>query len=170
METIKIYFLKVLKKLKLWDYFNFTFSKRINNIKVEIPIWGNVGLTNMMLQQNWLDLLIKEFSLKDDASAFVDVGVNIGQTLLRFKTIYPEGNYIGFEPNSTCTAYVQKLIKINKFRNCTIQNVALSTNIDILQLEKDSDTDSRASVVHNLRPNYFSTKENVLALDYQSFY
>jgi hypothetical protein len=48
--------------------------------------------------------------------------------------------------------------------------VALSTEIGILQLEKDSDTDSRASVVSNLRPDFFSVKESVLALDYQSFY
>tara|TARA_B110000091_G_C13748781_1_gene446697 strand:- start:216 stop:1097 length:882 start_codon:yes stop_codon:yes gene_type:complete len=170
MEKIKIYFLKSLKKLKLWEYFNFVFSKKINSVEVKIPIRGNVGLTNMQLQQNWLDLLIKIFSLKDNLSTFVDVGVNIGQTLLRLKTIYPEIDYLGFEPNSTCTAYVQKLIAINKFKNCTVQNVALSTEIGTLQLEKDSDTDSRASLIHNLRPDFFSTKESVFALDYQSIY
>tara|TARA_B110000046_G_C12980413_1_gene393048 strand:- start:584 stop:1096 length:513 start_codon:yes stop_codon:yes gene_type:complete len=162
MEKIKIYFLKSLKKLKLWEYFNFVFSKKINSVEVKIPIRGNVGLTNMQLQQNWLDLLIKIFSLKDNLSTFVDVGVNIGQTLLRLKTIYPEIDYLGFEPNSTCTAYVQKLIAINKFKNCTVQNVALSTEIGTLQLEKDSDTDSRASLIHNLRPDFFPLKKAFL--------
>jgi FkbM family methyltransferase len=154
----------------LWRYFNFTFSKKVNDTKVKLPVCGSVGLTNTVLRQDWLDLLIEKYAFKDNLSTFVDVGVNVGQTLLRLKTIYPEMDYLGFEPNSTCTAYVQKLIKINKFRNCTVQNVALSTEIGILQLEKNNDTDSAASVIHNLRPNYFSTKENVLALDYQSFY
>lgn len=170
MEKIKIYFLKSLKKLKLWNYFNFVFSKKVNHIEIKIPILGEIGLTNMVLKKEWLDLLIEKFALPQNTKTFVDVGVNIGQTLLRLKTIYPESDYLGFEPNSTCIAYVQRLIKINKFKNCTIQNVALSTEIGILQLEKDSDTDSRASVVSNLRPNYFSTKESVLSLDYQSFY
>jgi len=40
----------------------------------------------------------------------------------------------------------------------------------MLVLEKDSDTDSRASFISNLRPNYFAEKENVLALAYQQFY
>ncbi len=115
-------------------------------------------------------MLIEIFVSGQNTKTFVDVGVNIGQTLLRLKTICPEVEYLGFEPNSTCTAYSQKLIKEDKFRNCTIQNVALSTEIGILQLEKDSDTDSRASVVSNLRPDYFSVKESVLALDYQNFY
>lgn len=178
METIKIYiqksfsklFLKSLKKLKLRGYFNFSLSKKINNIEVKIPVCGEIGMTNMVLQQNWLDLLIEKYSLKDKPSTFVDVGANIGQTLLRLKTIYPEMDYLGFEPNSTCTAYVHKLIKINKFKNCIIQNVALSTKISILQLDKNSDTDSCASVIHNLRPDFFSTKESIVALDYQSFY
>ena len=156
--------------IKLKDYFNFVFSKKINNVKVKIPIWGNVGLTNMMLEKNWLDLLIEKYALNGNLSTFVDVGVNIGQTLLRLKTVFPEIDYLGFEPNSTCTAYVQRLINVNKFKNCTIQNVALSTDIGILELEKDSDIDPRASVINNLRPDYFSAKESVLALDYHRFY
>ena len=164
MKTVK----KLLKKL--FGCFNFTFSKKVNNAKVKIPVLGGMGMINLMLQKNWLDLLIEKFVSKDNQSTFVDVGVNLGQTLLRLKTIYPEMNYLGFEPNSTCTAYVQKLINKNKFENCTILNVALSSEIEILQLEKNSDTSADATMISNLRPNYFSTKESVLSLDYQRFY
>jgi len=170
MQKIKIYFLKSLKKLKLLPHFNLVFSKKLNRIDVKIPILGEIGLTNMVLKKEWLDLLIEEFALPQSSKTFVDVGANIGQTMLRLKTIYPESDYLGFEPNSTCASYVQKLIKTNRFKNCTIHNAGLSTEIGILQLEKDSDTDSRASVVSNFRPNFFSTKESVLVLDYQSFY
>jgi len=173
METIltylrKSFYRKLAKKLS--KYFNFTFSKKINRIKVKIPVCGGMGLGNMRLQSNWLDLLIEKFVSPHNAKTFVDVGVNLGQTLLRLKTIYPEADYLGFEPSSICTAYVQKLIKENQFQNCTVQNVALSKEVSILQLEKDHDTDSRASVISNLRPNFFSAKESVLALDYQRFY
>lgn len=167
---IKIYFLKSLKKIKLLYFFNLLFSKKLNHIDVKIPILGGIGFDNMTLKKEWLDLLIEEFASPQSSKTFVDVGVNVGQTMLRLKTLYPESDYLGFEPNSTCASYVQKLIKINKFKNCTIHNVGLSTKVEIMQLEKDSDTDSRASVVSNLRPNYFSTKESVFVLDYQSFY
>lgn len=170
MRNLEIYLLKLLQKLRVLKYFNFVFTAKVNNNKVKIPIYGSVGLYNMLIQPEWLDLLIEKYSLKNDQSIFVDVGVNIGQTLLRLKTINPEMAYLGFEPNSTCTAYVQKLISINQFKDCTVQNVALSTGVGILQLEKAHDIDSRASVIQNLRPGCFSIKENVLAVDYQSFY
>ena len=170
VEKIIIYFLKSLKKLKLGTYFNFVFSKKLNRTQVKIPVSGEIGLSNMELKKEWLDLLIEKFAFPQSTKTFVDVGVNVGQTLLRLKTIYPEADYLGFEPNSTCTAYVQKLIKANKFKNATVQNVGLATEIGILQLEKETDTDSRASVVSNLRPNLFSAKESVLVIDYQSFY
>lgn len=170
METIKIYFLKVLKKLKIHQYFNFSFSKRINHVKVYIPITEDVGLTNMILDKDWLDLLIESFVFSEDYYTFIDVGVNIGQTLLRLKTISPQTKYLGFEPNSSCVNYVQKLIKKNQFGDCRILNAALSTDVNILELEKESDTDSRASLISDLRPNYFSVKESVLAMPYQQFF
>ena len=37
-------------------------------------------------------------------------------------------------------------------------------------MEKSLITDSRASLISSLRPNFFTEKEFVLALDYQSFY
>ena len=33
---------------------------------------------------------------------FIDVGVNIGQTLLKLKSVSSEIDYIGFEPNPIC--------------------------------------------------------------------
>ena len=173
MERFKLYFLKLLKKLKILKYFNFIFSKTINNVEVKIPILGDVGLVNMVLNREWLDLLIESFAKQHNDKilcTFVDVGVNIGQTLLRLKTICPEVKYLGFEPNSTCTSYAQKLIQANKFKDCVVQNVALSTKVDILILVKTGNTDPRASLISEFRPNYFSEKENVLILDYESFY
>lgn len=167
---IKIYFLKLLKKIKLLSYFNLVFTKKINQTIVKIPILGEIGMDNVTLKKEWLDLLIEEFASPENSKSFVDVGANVGQTLLRLKTTYPESDYIGFEPNPTCTSYVQKLIKINGFKNCSILNSGLSTELGIMQLEKDSDTDSRASVVSNFRPNYFSKSENVLVIKYESFF
>ena len=41
---------------------------------------------------------------------FIDVGVNVGQTLLKLKSISSEINYLGFEPNPNCVNYLKNLI------------------------------------------------------------
>lgn len=169
MEIIIIYVVKILKRLGLLSCFNFTLSKKINGSKVKIPFNNGIGLTNLVISEDWLNCFIKEF-LHSSNKAFVDVGVNIGQTLIKLKTLHPESKYIGFEPNSTCTSYSQILAKKNNYRNCIIQNVALSSSVKILDLEKSYDVDSRASLISELRPNFFVEKERILALDYSEFY
>ena len=164
-----IYFVKALKRLGLLKTINFQVKKKHNKTVINIPLINGIGLTNLILKNEWLDELIKVF-VTGTSGTFVDVGVNIGQTLIRLKTVLPNQNYIGFEPNSTCVSYTQQLIALNKFRDCIIQNCALSTKVENLILEKTSSTDPRASVVASLRPSFFEVKEPVLSLDYQSLY
>jgi len=169
VENLKLYFVKILRRLRLLDKLNFNLRKNINGENVIIPFINGIGLTNYVIENDWLDILI-EFFVKGKSGTFVDVGVNIGQTLLRLKTINPEIKYLGFEPNSTCTSYSQSLANLNKFNNLIIQNVALSSKVNNLILEKSYNVDSRASLVSELRPNFFTEKECILAIDYQSFY
>ena len=133
MYIIKLYFLKILKKLNLLLMFNFSLTIRFNNSKIKIPFINGSGLTNFVLKRDWLDSMIELFVKNDDVT-FIDVGVNIGQTLIRVKTAYPAANYLGFEPNSTCTSYAQQLIKTNKFSNCVIQNCRANASKKILNL------------------------------------
>jgi len=166
---IEIFFIKILKKLDLLKYLNFTIKRIYNEKSISIPFVNGIGLTNLMLKNEWLDMLIKIF-VQEKNKTFVDVGVNIGQSLIRLKTACPQVKYLGFEPNSTCTGYTQQLIKLNAFSNCMIQNAALSSGVSNLILEKTSATDSRASLISALRPDYFEDKEHIIALDYDSFY
>jgi len=167
--TLKLVLLKILKRIKLLDKFNFYVSREYNGKKIRIPFINGMGLTDYVLTNDWLDVLINSF-VKEDNGAFIDVGVNIGQTLIRVKTVFPDINYIGFEPNSTCVAYSQILVKENQFKNCIIQNCALSTSVQNLILRKTFLADSRASIISELRPNYFKNFDHVLALDYESFF
>lgn len=66
--------------------------------------------------------------LKIDSRDFIDVGVNIGQTLLNVRSIDKDRNYIGFEPNPTCINYVMELIKINDFKNTTLIPFGIAGN------------------------------------------
>ena len=169
MYLFKLYFLKALKRLLLLSKFNFSLSRKLNGKKIYIPFINGTGLPNYTINKDFLDYLINAF-VEECEGTFVDVGVNIGQSMLRVKTLMPDVDYLGFEPNATCVSYSQYLIKKNNFQNCHILNCALSTNIQLLKLNKTLTDDSRASLVDQLRPDFFIDKEDVLAIDYQSFF
>jgi FkbM family methyltransferase len=84
---------------------------------------------------------------------FVDVGVNLGQTLLKVKAVNRQINYIGFEPNPFCVNYVSHLIEANAFTNTDIWPVGLSGKTEMLNLNlfSDSNEDSAASVIDGFR-------------------
>lgn len=169
MGVINLYIVKALKRLRLIKYFNFHLSKTINGVKIIIPFVNGMGITNYVNEHDWLDALIKQF-LKNNDSAFIDVGVNIGQTAIRVKTLKPEIGYIGFEPNSACAMYTKELIKANRFRECSVVCCALSSGNKLLVLEKTMLDDLRASIVPTLRPGFFKHQEKIVTIDYDSFY
>lgn len=167
MFQSKLYIVKLLRRLNLLGRFNFSLTKTYNGKTIKIPFKEGNGLPNFLLRKNFLDKLIEAYV---ENGVFIDVGINIGQSLLRLKTNKPEIDYIGFEPNSTCVSYAQQLIHINNFKHCKVFCCALTDKVQILELNKTLDADTRASLVENLRPDFFSFKENILSLDFQSFF
>lgn len=169
MEYISLYIIKILRILKLVNYINIQFNKKINGIKVKIPIINGIGISNFVIRTNWLDSLINQF-IQSNNSIFVDAGTNTGQTLLKVKTLKPDMKYVGFEPNSACIYYTQKLIKSNKFKHCALYNCALSSSIEFQILGKTLVDDSRASIIKQLRPGYFENQEQILSIDFDTFF
>jgi len=169
MYLLKIYAVKTLRKMNLLPKINFTLLKKYNGKNIIIPFLSGIGLSNMVLIEDWFDSLINEF-LTDNDTGFVDVGVNVGQTLIKVKTKFPNMPFLGFEPNATCVEYVQQLIKKNQFDKCIVYNCALSSRTKAMVLEKSFAADPRASFVSSFRPGYFSDKEYVLAIDYDSLF
>jgi FkbM family methyltransferase len=101
--------------------------------------------------------------------AVVDVGVNLGQTLLKVKAIDPEREYIGFEPNPSCVSYAEKLIAANELKNCKLAPVGVSQKAGMVTLDLfyGTDEDSSASIVPGFRPDQnVSFRKNVAVLSY----
>lgn len=165
MYRFKLFLIKALKKLKVLPLVNFTARIRYNNTSLIIPFVKGMGLENFLIKEEWLDLLIRNY-VNQNKGAFVDVGVNIGQTLIKVKTKYPNLDYIGFEPNTACNFYTKLLIQENSFKRCIIHSYALTDKITNLTFEKTSTSDSRASVIPSLRPSFFEKKEIVLGVNY----
>lgn len=123
----------------------------IQDQTIKIPVISDMSCT---LTEGWMVRLL-ETLLKQKDGVFLDVGVNLGQTLIKVKAIAPTITYVGFEPNPACVFYVKELIKINQFENCTLIPVGLFTEDTILSLEciYDNPVDSAASLIKDFRPD-----------------
>lgn len=148
------FFIKSLRKLGLLDYLSFTLKKRINGANIQIPVINGMGIgNNLHLSEPWMNELLIRLINNDNQGIFVDIGVNLGQTLIKVKSINPAITYVGFEPNSNCNFYLNALIKKNKFKKVDIFPVGIGKETGILDLEmlNNSITDSSASIIKKFR-------------------
>lgn len=123
---------------------------RIRKSTITVPFVRGVFLD---MSESWMVDLLSEL-LPQQGGAFLDVGVNVGQTLVKLKAIDPERDYVGVEPNPVCVFYAQNLIKANGFRNCELVPVGLFNEDNILPLEFSYEcvADTSASLIKKLRP------------------
>lgn len=85
---------------------------------------------------------------------FLDIGANVGQTLLAVRATQPGMAYVGCEPNVTCVAYMHTLMQRNGIEGATVLPVALMDQPGFLELQLfyDNEADSSASLVVGVRP------------------
>jgi len=127
---------------------------KLNEQEVVIPVRMNDGLENVFWTRSWQTDVIERLVDADDG-LFVDVGANIGQTLLNFHLAHSEAHYVGFEPNAACVSYLNELVQVNAIQNCQVIPIGLA-DTDICKLffrNKDALTDPSGSIVPDLRPN-----------------
>jgi FkbM family methyltransferase len=147
---------RIINKLGIYR----TYPLTVGNRQYKVPIHKGLGFTHFMDSEPWMDQVLLKLGSKNDR--FLDVGVNIGQTLLKWKALYPDSVYVGFEPNTACVHYVIDLIEKNKIANCSIRPYGLSTSESkskLYLLGKDLG-DSSATTIENFRVN-----ENRNAID-----
>jgi FkbM family methyltransferase len=133
--------------------FNFSVTTRINGQRFRVPVIKGTGASNLRSFEPWMaDLLSRLFKLAP-GSAFADVGMNIGQTLLKVQSLNPGVHYVGFEPNPFCVFYVQELIRKNRVQNCEIIPIGLSDESGLVNFIAESEADTAGSIISNLRSN-----------------
>ncbi len=130
--------------------FNVVATRRVNGVAVGIPrIAGMACLPS----EPWMTEVLARV-LPAKPGVFLDVGVNLGQTLLKVKTLDPRRTYVGFEPNPACVFYVQDLIRLNAFESCTLLPVGLFTEDRVLPLTipAGDQANAGASLIDQFRP------------------
>lgn len=144
--------IRLLNKIRLLPLLNLKTTIAVNNRKVIIPIIAKEGLNNIRLSESWMTEVLKRLQPVFNGH-FVDVGVNIGQTLIKAFTIFNDVKYIGFEPNPSCLNYSKNLIEINGFSNCSLIPIGIGEKTEIAKLLffSDDKLDPSATIIQGFR-------------------
>lgn len=97
---------------------------------------------------------------------FVDVGANIGQTMLKVKACDRDWPYLGFEPNPIAWNIARGIALANKLEECRLIPVGLSDTAGLLRLRSTGATDTSASLVDGFRDaaTYHYSEEQCVAV------
>lgn len=110
----------------------------------------------------WLDDAYSA-ALNSKEGAFIDVGANTGQTLVKILSIDTKREYVGFEPQIECSFFINQFIKENNMHTHRILPLGLSNKSGVLQLLKRSGgSDTSASTTEGFRPaDFYTAKQPV---------
>lgn len=112
---------------------------------------------------NWKCQLIRRLIGSHAKPVFLDIGANLGQTLVDYLAADVGGNYFGFEPNPTCVMHLQRFIDLNKIPNAFVFPLCLSDTTEVVRFYKKNDTDDSATIVSDLRPGEIQSQSFVPA-------
>ena len=153
---MKLILLRLLRKFNFLKNRSLQLELRLNDVTFTVPIKNEIGFNNHNMDELWMLDLFQKFSETGKLS-LVDVGANVGQTLLKWKACFPKAHYLGIEPNVICINYLKSLQSLNQFENTHFVAKALSNN-DLttnLHFHYNDPTDRTASIskigLHSLR-------------------
>lgn len=149
----KYLFLRLLNKYGLLKRVNFYAKITIRNHKIIIPNIHGIAFYN--ITEPWMSTLIEKIFRLREGGVFIDVGVNLGQTLINLKIDRLDQVYYGFEPNPTCYLYARELIRANKFPNCIIYPIGLSNKDEVVTIFLKDDSDAAGSLIEGFRETAF---------------
>jgi FkbM family methyltransferase len=112
----------------------------------------------------WLDSVYK-LALESKSGAFIDVGVNRGQTLGKILAIDSGRRYIGFEPQSICVSFVDQFLSLNALNGTHhIVPIGLSDYDGVAELKYHSQglTEGTASIAAEHRPAHFYLRSSYI--------
>lgn len=146
--------IRLLNKLQLLQNINVSGSVTVSGKRFVIPIIHKTGFDHLFQAEPWM-VEVLQIVLQIQPGKFVDVGTNIGQTLLNLRSVSDQMPYIGFEPNPLCVFYMNQLISANKIQNAYVFPFGISSKAGIGELNfyYESDTDSSASTLPDFRPD-----------------
>ncbi|QDS88345.1 2-O-methyltransferase NoeI [Rosistilla ulvae] len=126
----------------------------LHGSEILVPSELASGLRNAVERENWLTPILKVL-VESKTGAFIDVGVNVGQTLVKWMSLNSSSGYYGFEPNPAAATYANKIIALNGLANANVVSVGMAENSALVELFLQHDLDSSASAIRGFRDESF---------------
>lgn len=99
---------------------------------------------------------VYEACLKSQQGIFIDVGANVGQTMMKVLSMDKHRAYLGFEPQIDCCSYIENFIIQNGLQEHLILPFGLSNKNGFVELlKRNCGGDGSASVIKGFRPDDF---------------
>jgi FkbM family methyltransferase len=153
--------LRVLNKVGLLRHLTFNVPMAPSGKRTLVPMMKGVGFIYVLEFEPFMDTLIQRL-VPLFPGAFVDVGVNIGQTLIKVRSAWPDLPYFGFEPNPVCVRYAERLIAANNYSYTRIVPAALTDRDgdgSLLLWHAENTDDPTATLVKDFRTKSPNEKE-----------
>jgi FkbM family methyltransferase len=107
-----------------------------------------LGMDVAFLDHYWLVEMFEEIFLRgqyyfesaEEQPLIVDVGSNIGVSILFFKRLFPAAAIIGFEPDPAAFRLLERNVEANRLSDVSLLNVAVYDGADSVQLYGDPTT------------------------------
>lgn len=146
LMNMNLFFLRLLRKLGFLKRMDLHSSVKLNDRKFKIPIIKEMGMNNLMMDEFWMLDILKRIGLNED-DVFIDIGANVGQTLLKINAVYKDLNCVCVEPLTACHSYLEKLMIINNINNGIVYPYGLSDQEGIkkINIHFDEPADRSAS-------------------------
>jgi FkbM family methyltransferase len=130
--------------------------------RIALSLMDRLGLWSRW--ERWLDPALERL-LAARPGTFVDVGVHLGQTLLKVKRLSPQAAYVGFEPNLATLSQVRSMVRRRRLANCDFYPLALSAATGVAALHsRGGDSDAAASLVDGFRRDDFYAGSRVVSV------
>lgn len=157
MRSAQDIFARILNRAGILKYYNVNAPVNFNGKKIVVPVHGNDGFSNLYIEKDF-DYHVYDFFRREISNGiFLDIGANIGQTLLRVKSINIDQPIVCVEPSPACVDYLLELKSLNSFNSAMIIPAAIFDEGGIRKLYTRSSIhhDTGASLVNEDRPGWF---------------
>jgi FkbM family methyltransferase len=130
-----------------------------------IPLIRGQGVLNVVEFEPFMDVLIRRAAPLFPGT-FLDIGVNVAQTLIKAKNIFPAIAYVGFEPNPVCVKYVERVVRRNGYTNVILVPAGLTDHDGegALTMWQDGADDPSASLIPDMRTATASQRQVTVPL------
>lgn len=127
------------------------FAKTIRNNKynflgMKVEFYDIQSLRNMLFELFGFNSYY--FESKNKKPVILDIGANIGDSIIYFKWLYPKSKIFAFEPLLKAYELLQKNIKNNSFKNVTAYNAGLGKSQRTEIIYSDQIGTSTASTIY----------------------